>query len=103
MGTILSIMYAIPDVPSTIDQHHKSKKQRHRNKALKSEKEVQVFGQNLVCHRGVSVLVGPVLGKVTATSAIVLLEVDNLADVTIHLIPQEGDVVTMERRFLERT
>merc|ERR1711976_19055 len=97
------IMYSIPDVPHTLDEHHKKKK--NRNKDLKEEKEVEVFGNTLLCRRGVSVLVGPVLGKVTSTSAIVLLEVDNLADVTIHLIPEnEGvDPVKMERRFLERT
>jgi hypothetical protein len=80
----------------------KRKKRRHHAKEIKPSKTVEKFGEQLPARHGVRITVGPVIGKVTQTTALVLLEVDHIADVTIHLIADGVDKVTQTKRFLER-
>ena len=44
-----------------------------------------LFGATITCNRDVHVLVGPVIGKVTGSSVMVLLEVHREADVTCYV------------------
>jgi len=52
--------------------------------------EIKLFGKTIQCDKDVRVKVGPVIGKVTSTTAIVLLEVSLAGQVTVHLIPRNN-------------
>ncbi|KAH0486568.1 MAG: hypothetical protein KVP17_003430 [Porospora cf. gigantea B] len=45
------------------------------------------------------VTVGPVVGTVTKSTAIVLLEVDEAAELTFEFVPEEGSTVTVSKEF----
>jgi len=60
---------------------------------------VIIEGQEVHPNRFIKVRVGPVIGEVTATTAIVLLEVTLVADIVAFLIPKEGDTVHVKQRF----
>ena len=83
------------------------RKQKKAGQDLKkhgAEKDTTLFGTECVkTRRGVRLLVGPVIGKVTSTTAIVLLEVDACADIYLHLVPESGgDSIVLEKTFPER-
>ena len=46
---------------------------------------VQRFGASLITDEDVHVRVGPVIGKVTDTTAIILLEIDRARDIECHI------------------
>eukprot|EP01111_Echinosteliopsis_oligospora_P002175 TRINITY_DN1316_c0_g1_i2.p1 TRINITY_DN1316_c0_g1~~TRINITY_DN1316_c0_g1_i2.p1 ORF type:complete len:327 (+),score=58.67 TRINITY_DN1316_c0_g1_i2:103-981(+) len=48
-----------------------------------------IFGHTFHCNKDARVRVGPVIGKVTHNSAIILVEVSLSVDITIHLIPKD--------------
>ena len=84
-------------------EHHKQRRRKHHTKEIKHNKKVNRDGDDLHSVHGVKITVGPVIGKVTTTTAIVLIEVNALADVTIHLTSETGDKVTQTKRFVENT
>lgn len=57
---------------------------------LQDKVQINYEGLDLRCDKDVRVRVGPVIGKVTSTSAVVLLEVTLTAEVVVHLIPEGG-------------
>jgi len=76
------------------------KKQKHdkkdkKQKKSKEDRVVQLHGQKLRIKRYVRVNIGPVIGTVTKDSAIVMMEINNEAPVTIYFVPYtaEGDDV----------
>jgi len=71
---------------------HDLKASLTEDEKLKNKFEVNLHGLDIRCDKDVRVRVGPVIGKVTSTSAIVLLEVTLCTEVTLHLIPVNGDV-----------
>jgi len=79
-------------------EHQKQRKRKHHAKEIKETKKV---GDELQAKHGVKITVGPIIGKVTTTTAIILLEVDTISDVTVHLTSEAGEKVTQTKRFLE--
>jgi len=99
--------FSVSDFPAEeFAEAHKMRKEKKLKRAKKvhgSEKQVTMFGKETVkCRRGVRILVGPVIGKVTATTAIVLVEVDASSSIHLHLVPESGDSIVIEKHFDER-
>jgi hypothetical protein len=66
---------------------------------------VQRFGASLVTDEEVHIRVGPVIGKVTDTTAIILLEIDRARDVECHIslcdnVAPQGRVVATVRQTM---
>lgn len=96
--------FAINDFP--IEEFHEAHKARKEKKVLHKEtkrhgyeKTIKLFAseENVRCRRGVRLLVGPVVGKVTSTSAIILVEIDACAEVNLHLVPESGDSIVIDK------
>ena len=64
---------------SSIEQEHQ------RALRAPASSDLEICGVQLRCRRDVRVQLGPVIGRVTTTEAVVLLETDREADVTAHV------------------
>eukprot|EP00742_Colponemidia_sp_Colp-10_P001884 GILJ01002015.1.p1 GENE.GILJ01002015.1~~GILJ01002015.1.p1 ORF type:complete len:541 (-),score=74.39 GILJ01002015.1:115-1698(-) len=62
--------------------------------SLKPHNETSVFGVHLPTEKTVRVRVGPVIGQVTSTTAIIMLEVSCKAPVSVHLVADSRSPVS---------
>jgi len=96
-------VYAIGDGNFPVELYHEArrlaKKEFNEEKRHGAIKDIELFGQSVRCVRGVRLLVGPVIGAVTSTTAIILVEIDACATVQLHLVPEEGDPICIEKDF----
>jgi len=55
--------------------------------SLEKRSAINIFNSDIACDPDVFISVGPVIGKVTSSTAIVLLEINLSVQITVHLIP----------------
>ena len=100
-------VYAIGDGNFPVELYHEARRVAKKElnmdeKRHGATKDVEMFGQKVRCVRGVRLLIGPVIGAVTSTTAIVLVEVDACTTVQLHLVPESGEPILIEKDFYSR-
>merc|ERR1712137_1006143 len=91
-------VFAIGDNNLPVELYHEARRLAKKEFDIEEKrhgatKEIELFGQSVRCVRGIRLLVGPVIGAVTATTAIILVEIDACASVQLHLVPESGDPI----------